>query len=278
MTIALRGSVTGSRDDAGAGTQVINVPTGVQNGDLLLFFGHIDNSVSTFTKPAAWTALPTNGLNWDAGALGFKICNGWYRIANSEPASYTITKTAAVSEMMMAAYSGVDNVTPLDNGNATYVQSPQNANSPNTKSVTGITTVTANTQICIALLIDESASGTAGTISSGSSMTVQLTNTATTNLCPAGFADVAQAGIGASGTKSFTFTVGTKKSTIFAYTIALRPGSTAAQFVSATTATTSSTGALTTGITAASATTATTSSTGALTTSIRCASATIATT
>lgn len=221
MAIAIRGTPTTVVDGAGATSFTINVPTGVVNGDLLVLFGSCD-SPGTLTKPAAFTAGPVNATNFDFGAMNFKRGNFWYRVASSEPASYTITKDTFDSAVIMVAYSGVDNVTPMDANDVTFVGST--TASPDTASVTGITTVTDGAMIVIGIVPDKGVVTTSSTLTTSSGMTIEGHATGTA-VAEAWVADVIQATHGASGTKSFTLTQTGVNFTMFAYTVALRPAS-----------------------------------------------------
>lgn len=66
-----------------AGTNFpVQVPAGVQNGDLLIAEVHM-SAAGTSSAPAGWTPLATRSLmTW------------WWRIASGEPASYNFTSSA----------------------------------------------------------------------------------------------------------------------------------------------------------------------------------------
>lgn len=106
MAIAHRASTTVE----GATTVAItnNVPAGVVNGDLLLW--RISDTTTTIpATPAGWTLL----VSGTATATMVVI---WWRIAASEPASYTTAAFATAGRRIgiMSAYSGVDTTTPFD--------------------------------------------------------------------------------------------------------------------------------------------------------------------
>ncbi len=107
MAIARRGTPTTAARTSSGTTFVLNVPTGVVDGDLLLMCIWGDGTL-TITDPAGWNTVtgnpvsPTNGRG--------KV---FWRIASSEPASYTITFGSEKWVGMMMAYSGCDATTPI---------------------------------------------------------------------------------------------------------------------------------------------------------------------
>lgn len=88
----------------------INAPTGVTNGDLLIACA-ASSTANSFTLTGSWTQLeiespPLNGSVTDSAATI------WYRIASSEPSSYTIGIGGASKFCgVILRYSMVDNVT-----------------------------------------------------------------------------------------------------------------------------------------------------------------------
>ena len=94
--ITYRASATNSATAVTTGL-VLNVPAGIQNGDVMI--AALSASAGTIVKPAAWTALVTTATQ-----------GLWYRIASSEPASYTWTNGAVSANWAGAndAYYGVD--------------------------------------------------------------------------------------------------------------------------------------------------------------------------
>lgn len=105
--IAHRASTTAEANGFAGVTN--NVPTGTVNGDVLIW-----RISSTSANPpallAGWNEI-TPTVTVGAGCSLY-----WYRIASSEPASYTtaVFGSAGRSVGVMSAYSGVDNTTPFD--------------------------------------------------------------------------------------------------------------------------------------------------------------------
>jgi hypothetical protein len=107
MAIGLR-NVASAGSTAAVTTIAQTVPAGVVNGDFLLWVIAQGTATNPATDPAGWTRLRFATTTNDS-------LDAWYRIASSEPASYNSpTLTSAQTVTAMAAYSGVDTVTPLD--------------------------------------------------------------------------------------------------------------------------------------------------------------------
>lgn len=123
MAIALR-NATNATNGAGS-SQSVNVPTGTVNGDVMLAFinGYKSGgtTVSVPNTPAGWTLLPGESTGGDKSAGGGGAGNAalgvYYRIAASEPASYTFSNNAAGDaylDVAISAYSGVDTSSPFN--------------------------------------------------------------------------------------------------------------------------------------------------------------------
>ncbi len=111
MAIALR-SPNGTSTTASTAqvtTITHTVPTGVVNGDLLIW---VISQSNTATNPVA---DPTGWTRIQAATNTTMNTTVWYRVAASEPASYASpTLTSGMVTSLMVAYTGVDNATPLD--------------------------------------------------------------------------------------------------------------------------------------------------------------------
>ena len=110
-TAASTGSVT---------SLVINAPAGVANGDLLIACAAASIQ-NVFTLTGTWTSLEQENPVLNGGTL-IDICGKvWFRIASSEPASYTLSFSGTTRCCIaIAAYSTTDNVTPLRAISSTY--------------------------------------------------------------------------------------------------------------------------------------------------------------
>lgn len=94
---------------------VISVPAGTANGDFLVLQLQGFNSAAAITPPAGWNTL-VNTASWDGHSDIYYL--GW-RVANSEPASYTFTAAAGWPAIIMCAYRS-------STGGSSFVQHPAN--------------------------------------------------------------------------------------------------------------------------------------------------------
>lgn len=105
MAIAHRASTTVEANSTAA--IVNNVPAGTTNGDLLIW-RHSNTTTTVTATPAGWTLLVSSTATATMQVI-------WWRIAASEPASYTTgALTAGRAIGIMSAFSGVDTTTPFD--------------------------------------------------------------------------------------------------------------------------------------------------------------------
>lgn len=187
MAIAFRSSATGQ---SSANTNlVVNVPAGVQDGDFLVLFVVADTDTATITLPAGWTEMPGSPQT-RAGSLTGRCA---YRIASSEPASYTVTfsgSSAGTGAVMAAYFDTVSLGLDTSSGN-TFAAST-------THTLTGISSAIDNEMLVCCFASD---AGTSYTPPSGMTERAdfQPSTSLTMMLC-----DVAQAAAGASGNKSAT--------------------------------------------------------------------------
>lgn len=114
MAIAFR---SGTEALTNAATSLaINVPAGVVDGDVLVLHGvTADGDDGGFNTLSGWTQIVNNVLTGGAAPSPPGV-TAWWRVASSEPASYTITPTAGSTGIcaQMMAFTGVDNTTPID--------------------------------------------------------------------------------------------------------------------------------------------------------------------
>lgn len=109
MAVAF-GSASSYTSTSAATTASVPMPAGVTNGDFLLMSA-VNSSPAAFTAPAGWTLLDSNP---DVFTYGFCSVAYWYRVANSEPSSYTLTMASnANPTVVIARYTGVDTATPI---------------------------------------------------------------------------------------------------------------------------------------------------------------------
>ena len=103
MAIALR-AAQGSQNAAGGTTITMTVPTGVQDGDVMVMIVY-GNAVFPVTPLTGWTDL--TGANSGSGKF-------YWRLASSEPASYSVATQAGSGKMsgVIIALSGADSTSP----------------------------------------------------------------------------------------------------------------------------------------------------------------------
>jgi hypothetical protein len=147
MAVAYR-SHAGGNIGSSATLTVSAAPAGVVDGDLLVLWV-ATNSAHTLGAggPGAdgWTQI---GSTQTHGTDTSMSC--WYKIAASEPSSYTFATTftgAMAQSYIIAAYSGVDGSVPLDG------VTPVQENSQNTESAPAITIVPATNGAMILFLL-----------------------------------------------------------------------------------------------------------------------------
>ncbi|MBI2764858.1 MAG: hypothetical protein HYX53_02975 [Chloroflexi bacterium] len=187
MAIASRSSATGA---SSANTSlVVNVPAGVQNGDFLVLFVSADTDTATITLPAGWTEIPGSPQT-PAGIVTTRCA---YRLASSEPASYTVTfsGSSAGTGAVMGAYFDTVSLGLDSSGGNTFAAST-------THTLTGISAAITNEMLVCCYAND---SATTYTPPPGMTERVdfQPSTSLTMMLC-----DVLQAAAGASGNKSAT--------------------------------------------------------------------------
>lgn len=92
------------------GTLTCNKPAGVVSGDVLVAIIGYWNSAAPITPPSGWTLGDSGANGGNAGAWYWKVAGG------SEPSTYGWTFGGSVDEshVVLAAYTGVDNTTPVD--------------------------------------------------------------------------------------------------------------------------------------------------------------------
>jgi hypothetical protein len=104
---------------ATSGTIVVNVPTGVADGDLLLAAVSNPSGNGTWSNMTGWEEIPntTNCMESQGTSSNLSDCDAalFYRIASSEPASYTFTNTKSNhgNAGVIVAYRGIRNPYPV---------------------------------------------------------------------------------------------------------------------------------------------------------------------
>jgi hypothetical protein len=190
MAIALRGSPTTA---TGTGADlVVNCPTGVVAGDVLIAWESVYNSTS-YQTPSGWTRLFHGG--GASGSYAYSAC--YYKVAgSSEPATYTFsTSNSGIAKTItLTAWTGVDNTNPIN----IYDTGTTNKVSP---------TITTTIDNCIVLTLVGSGtrSGTTYTAPGGTTGdSALLANNGAFSSNQSGVAHFTQASAGATGTKTWT--------------------------------------------------------------------------
>lgn len=131
MSAAVR-SVSTAQVNSGSSTS-INLPAGVQDGDFLLLFSNETDTI-TFNAAAGWTSLLVQ-----ATQTSTRVMHIYWRVASSEPASYTVGWSASISgQVGMVCCSGTATSSPVD------VSGSNNNVSGTSVQANTITTVTDN--------------------------------------------------------------------------------------------------------------------------------------
>jgi hypothetical protein len=117
MAITQVGSAT-SNSSAGGSNIAVTKPTGVASGDVLIAFGATTETTPYFdTVPSGWTQFESSATGDTPGLFR---ASAWYKVAGgSEPSSYTWGSSGASGAgaplvVLIAAFRGVDNTTPID--------------------------------------------------------------------------------------------------------------------------------------------------------------------
>lgn len=218
MAIAFVNSST-AQNNAGASTLVVNVPSGISDGMLLWLLVAQNNTTTTLNAISGWTDVP--GPAWPISDSNSRI---WarYRIASSEPASYTCDWGAGTPKSIgtIIAYSDVDTTTPHD-ANA---QAINETGTGTTHTTPNITTVTDQAWL-LSFFADRSGTLNTWTPPSGDSERVDATVTGTSQCS----CEINDTNVGVSiGTYSKTATPSAAQADATMAIIAIRPAAAAA--------------------------------------------------
>lgn len=116
-SISFVNASTARTTSTGATSLTINKPTGVANGHLLILIAGQSGGYDTASPPAGWIPLDMGQGLYNQGlttVFSDIVAQAWYKIANSEPSSYTVS-TNGGQEFVLAivAYSGIRNPNPI---------------------------------------------------------------------------------------------------------------------------------------------------------------------
>ena len=138
--------------ETAATTVTVSKPAGVADGDLLIFYANNTNQggASQILPPTGWTLIPGSEVG---GVGGIAL---WYKIANSEPASYT-TQAVNISSILscgiLAVYSDTGAAIKVD-----AVAKQVNSASSTTHTWPSVTASAAGLLACFATMGGGSAS------------------------------------------------------------------------------------------------------------------------
>ena len=209
--------VAQANDDTGVSTTAtVDVPTGTQDGDVLVaVFGNGQDDGTTVAS-TGWTLIDAveNGVG-SANTLAML-----YKVASGEAGTYDFTYSGSGSNQtscIVAAFRGVDNASPLD---VTYSQvshynKQTNSNSPDPNSITTVT----NGAFVIVGSFWQAASTTAITPSSGYTEVAEIISNS--RFCHMQYKEVSTAGAENPGTITAVNGAGTEDPATMV--IALRP-------------------------------------------------------
>ena len=173
--------------DMAAGSVTVNVPSGTQDGDVMIAF------ISSTSTPAA------HGTGWSDVIItqprAGEDFGVFYRVASSEPASYTWSWGAGGGVGAIVTYRDVDFVAPIDVTGA--------AGTAETSGTT-ITAPTITTLSAQALLVTAYSIRTASTFSTPTDMTERLDYTDGAAAIALAIDDQIIAAAGATGTRATT--------------------------------------------------------------------------
>lgn len=202
MAVAFRSAAT-----AGAATSTapsVTKPTGVVDGDLLVAIQFADRggTAASITGPAGTWTLAGSDSTLHAGVGDAKV---WWRVASSEPASYTFGHSTAADDVcaILAFQSGTfDTTTPL--ANITFAGSATTSTTHTAPSVTSID----GGMLVSAFMAGDNATATATRTWSGYTAGLTQASSVGTSSLWVGMATAYQAltGTAATGQKSATCT------------------------------------------------------------------------
>lgn len=139
MAITFVAAATGGSLTNGSGQCTINVPAGTTNGDVMVMNLNSSWPNQTTIAVTGWTAI----LNYTVNSGNNEYSHVYWRVASSEPASYTINPGNGNLLGSILTYRGVDNSNPIDVTAAAGTE----VNSGTTVTAPTVTTVHANSML-----------------------------------------------------------------------------------------------------------------------------------
>ncbi len=188
-------SATTTNNTTSCNTQsvTVNVPAGTVNGDVMVVGVQYGGSTQ-MTTPAGWTLI--NHVNNSFSTT--QNLTTFYRVASSEPASYTWTMPSLVCWITAAgSYSGVSNSSPVDAQTIVGVTT-------STSLVANAVTTTAANDMIVTIFAGYNGTSTTWTPPGGQTERVDSNNTSVRSI---EMNDSTQASVGSSGTFTATASV-----------------------------------------------------------------------
>src|SRR4051812_16863577 len=197
MAIAFRSIGTGATGD-GVATITPGTPAGLVATDIVVAtLGFGGGTGVTVTPPSGWTLIKRTDSTTVHGAAAY------WALGNVASFAFGLTGLVGTVAAIAAAYSGVDNSTPMDATGVGQVNA-----SSGTVTAPSITTVTANTQLVVFGQTFDAAAANVGTWTAVfGAVRGSVGLRGATNSVSVAIADGAQAATGATGTKTETYSI-----------------------------------------------------------------------
>ena len=120
--IDFRNASSAATTTNGSTSLVVNKPTGVVDGDLMILVAGQTRGVASWSAPAGWNRIEvqTGGVNFGISTQYQNITTAiWWKIASGEGASYTVGCTVAGSTpqhycLAIVAYANARSTTPIE--------------------------------------------------------------------------------------------------------------------------------------------------------------------
>ncbi|MEU5596680.1 hypothetical protein [Streptomyces sp. NPDC020298] len=212
MAISYVNTATATTSTPSATSLACNVPANTADGDVMVAITSRPSSSATVSTPTGWSALPNFPTTNSNGTALY----GFYRVASSEPASYTFSFSVGKICISISSYRGVDNTTPINASSATADTTNRSAHaSPS------ITTTVASCWL-IAGYCDRG-TASASTWSTPTGLTSRSGNLTTTGTNNNSLATFDSNGGQSTGSYSYSSTASASQSNACMCTVALAP-------------------------------------------------------
>jgi len=138
--ISLRSSAS-ANSGSGSSSLTINVPSGTQNGDVMVAHVIVQTAGNSLAAPTGWNIIKRQDTSTNIStATYFKVAG------SSEPSSYTWTfGTSGEASGGIGSYIGVNTTTPIDTNHAQYNNGVSNVDNA------GVTTTVSNDMLVYAV-------------------------------------------------------------------------------------------------------------------------------